>query len=48
MSKTPEVLLEATGRKMVEIRLGEACAKSKDPQMLGNELEWLKNQNKRI
>ena len=30
MSKTLEVLLEATGRTMAEIRPGEVCAKCKD------------------
>jgi hypothetical protein len=30
MSKTLEVLLEATGRTMAEIRPGEVCAKCRD------------------
>jgi hypothetical protein len=33
---------------MAEIRSGEVCAKSQDPQMLGKELEWLKKQNKKM
>jgi hypothetical protein len=33
---------------MVEVRPGEVCANAEDPQMLGKELEWLKNQNKKI